>query len=50
MKVEDFAHRVSVRTMELLGELQHYKITEDLQKEVTKRIRTEVNQILKESS
>jgi hypothetical protein len=50
MKVEDFAYQVSVRTMELLGELHHYTISEDLRKQVTARIRDEVNEILKKSS
>lgn len=50
MKVQDFAYRVSVRTMELLWELHHYKIPEELQKEVTGRIQQEVDKILKASS
>lgn len=50
MKVEDFAHQVSIRTMDLLSELHHYTIPEDLRKEVTSRIRSEVNEILKKSS
>jgi hypothetical protein len=50
MKVEDFAHQVSLRTMALLTELNHYKISEDLQKEVLKRVRGEVNQLIRQSS
>lgn len=50
MKVEDFAYRVSVRTMELLAELHHYKITEDLQKKVTAQIQQEVNTLIRQAS
>lgn len=49
MKVEDFAYRVAVRTMELLSEMQHYKIPEDLRKQVTSRIQQEVNELVKAS-
>ena len=50
MRVEDFAHQVSIRTMALLAELHQYKISEDLQKEVLRRIRKEVNQLLQQAS
>lgn len=50
MKVHDFAYQVSVRTMELLLELHHYTIPEELKKQVTSRILTEVDAILKKSS
>ncbi|HNR31658.1 MAG TPA: hypothetical protein PKI11_12285 [Candidatus Hydrogenedentes bacterium] len=47
MKVEDFAYKVAVRTMELLGELHHYKIPDELRKEVTTRLLQEVDSLLK---
>lgn len=49
MKVDDFAYQVSVRTMELLHELHHYTITEDLKKQVTTRIQSEINEIIQRS-
>lgn len=50
MKVQDFAYQVSVRTMELLSELHHYKIPDELKKEVTTRIQQEIDKILKASA
>lgn len=50
MKVQDFAYRVAARTLELLEETQHYKIPENLRKEVTAKILQEVDAILKKSS
>ena len=50
MKVQDFAYQVSVRTMELLHELHHYTIPDELKKEVTTRIQAETDQIIKKSS
>lgn len=50
MKVEEFAYQVSVRTMELLAELHHYKIPDELHKKVTTQIRQEVNTILRKAS
>lgn len=50
MKVQDFAYQVSVRTMELLSVLHHYTISEELKKQVTAKIITEVDVILKKSS
>jgi len=50
MKVHDFAYQVSVRTMELLFELHRYTIPEELKKQVTSQILTEVDAILKKSS
>lgn len=47
MKVEDFAYKVSSRTMEMLSELHHYKIPDELKKEVTARLMQELNEILK---
>ena len=50
MKVQDFAYQVSKRTMDLLFELHHYTIPEELQKEVTARIQQEMNDLIKKSS
>ena len=49
MKVQDFAYNVSARTMELLEETQHYKIPAELQKEVTQKVRAEIDSIIKKS-
>jgi len=49
MKVQDFAYRVSARTIELLEETQHYKIPEELRKDVTEKILAELDNILKEA-
>ena len=46
MKVQDFAYRVCARTMELLEETQHYKIPEELQKQVAAKIGDELDQLL----
>ena len=50
MKVQDFAYQVAMRTIELLEQMQHYKVGEDHRKEVGKKILEEVNDILKRSS
>ncbi|HIJ65737.1 MAG TPA: hypothetical protein HPP77_07270 [Candidatus Hydrogenedentes bacterium] len=50
MKVQDFAYRVSARTIELLEETQHYKIPEELRKDVTEKILAEIDAIIKQSS
>jgi len=49
MKVQDFAYQVASRTIELLEETQHYKIPEELRKQVTAKILEEVDSILKRS-
>ncbi len=50
MKVQDFAYQVSTRTMELLEQMQHYKISDDHRKEVTQKILDEIDDIIKKSS
>ena len=50
MKVQDFAYQVSVRTMELLEQQQHYKITEQHRKEVTSTVLKEIDAIIKKAS
>lgn len=50
MKVQDFAYQVSVRTMELLEQLQHYKIADEHRKEVTQKVLEEIDSIIKRAS
>ncbi|HOK09500.1 MAG TPA: hypothetical protein PLT82_08770 [Candidatus Hydrogenedens sp.] len=50
MKVEDFAYQVAVRTMELLEQEQHYKISEEHRKIILQKILQEVPQIIKKAS
>jgi hypothetical protein len=50
VKVQDFAYQVAMRTIELLEETQHYKIPENLRKEVGQKILTEVDTIIKQTS
>jgi hypothetical protein len=50
MKVHDFAYQVAVRTMELLEQSHHYKISDPHRKEVTAAILKEVNGIVKKAS
>ena len=50
MKVQDFAYRVSMRTIEMLEETQHYKIPEATRKEVAERIQEELDQLIQSSN
>ncbi len=50
MKVQDFAYQVALRTMELLEQEQHYKISDAHRKAITQRILQEVDEIIKKSS
>lgn len=50
MKVQDFAYQVSARTMELLENAQHYKITEIHRKEILATILKEIDQLIQKSS
>ncbi len=47
MKVQDFAYRVATRTMQLLEQTQHYKISEDTQKQVLEQVLSELEQLIK---
>ena len=49
MKVQDFAYKVAMRTIELLEETQHYKIPEQLRKDVSAKILVEIDKLLKDS-
>lgn len=50
MKVQDFAYRVAARVIELLEETQHYRIPEELKKQVLGKIQGELDDLLKKSS
>jgi hypothetical protein len=50
MKVEDFAYRVAMQTIALMEELQHYKVSEEVRRDIGKRIAKEVPQLLKDAS
>ncbi|HNZ49190.1 MAG TPA: hypothetical protein PLY90_12710 [Candidatus Hydrogenedentes bacterium] len=50
MKVQDFAYQVSLRTMELLENAQHYKITEANRKEILATILKELDTLIQKSS
>ncbi|MFO7973604.1 MAG: hypothetical protein R6V12_03115 [Candidatus Hydrogenedentota bacterium] len=50
MKVQDFAYQVAMRTIELLEETQHYKIPENLRKDIAQKILAEVDEIIKKAS
>ncbi|MBX3178761.1 MAG: hypothetical protein KF886_15485 [Candidatus Hydrogenedentes bacterium] len=50
MKVHDFAHQVAQRTMDLLEEKQHYKVSEEHRKQILALIRDEVDVLLDRAS
>ena len=50
MKVQDFAYQVAARVIELLEETQHYRIPEELQKEVLAKVQAELNDLIRKSS
>jgi len=50
MKVQDFAYQVAARTLELLERTQHYKIPEELRKDVLSTIDKELNDLIKKAS
>ncbi len=50
MKVQDFAYQVSLRTMDLLENTQHYKITDIHRKEILATILKELDQLVHKSS
>lgn len=49
MKVEDFAYQVALRTIELLEQEQHYKVSEEHRKLVLQKVLQEVPEILKKA-
>ena len=46
MKVHDFAYQVAARTIALLEEKQHYKVSEEHRKEILALIHGEVDTLL----
>ena len=50
MKVEDFAYHVAMHTIALMEELQHYKVSEEVRRDIGKRIAKEVPQLLRDSA
>lgn len=50
MKVQDFAYQVALRTLGLLEETQHYKVSDDLRKSVLAKIQSEVGDLIKKAS
>ena len=49
MRIQDLAYRVSARTIELLEETQHYKIPEELRKQVTSTLLDELDTLIKQA-
>ncbi len=49
MKVQDFAYHVAARTIEMLEETQHYKVPEELRKQVTSKILDELDELIKKA-
>ncbi len=50
MKVQDFAYQVCARTMELLENEQHYKISDAHRKAVAAEILKELDSLIQKSS
>ncbi|MGI6139933.1 MAG: hypothetical protein ACOYI9_12975 [Candidatus Hydrogenedentales bacterium] len=50
MKVQDFAYQVALRTMDILENVQHYKISEQHRKDILATILKEVDQLIQKSS
>jgi hypothetical protein len=49
MKVQEFAYQVAIRALEILEQTQHYKIPEQMRKDVTQKILEEVDDLLKKA-
>lgn len=50
MKVHDFAYQVALRTIELLEEKQHYKVSEEHRKQILSLVHDEVDILLDRAS
>ena len=46
MKVHDFAYQVAARTIELMEEKQHYKVSDINKQDITHQILDEVDKLL----
>jgi hypothetical protein len=49
MKVQDFAYQVAIRTIALLEETQHYRIPEELRKQVLAKIQAELTDLIQKA-
>ena len=49
MKVETFAYNVAQRAIALMEELHHYKVSDEVRREIGARIAKEVPALLKQS-
>lgn len=49
MKVHDFAYQVAARTIDLLEEKQHYKVSGENRKEILALVHEEVDKLLDKS-
>jgi hypothetical protein len=50
MKLEEFCHRVAMRTIELLEKKYHYKIADQTRKEIIEQVVREVDSFIDEKS
>ena len=50
MKLEDFCHRVVMRTIDLLERKYHYKVAEETRKEIVEQIRRELGSLIEQKS
>jgi len=46
MKLNEFCHRVAVRTLELLEQKYHYKIADQTRKEIVEQIVRELDSLI----
>jgi hypothetical protein len=46
MKLDEFCHRVAVRTLELLEKKYHYKIADQTRKEIVEQIVRELDALI----
>ena len=46
MKLEDFCHRVVIRTIDLLEKKYHYKIADETRKEIAEQVKQEIDSLI----
>jgi len=49
MKVQELAYQVAMRTIAILEEEQHYKVSENTRKQVGEKILSELDSLIKKS-
>jgi len=49
MKIQDLAYQVAERTLELLEKTQHYKVPEEMRKQICAQILDELDDLIKRS-